>query len=164
MPKDLRVTIRLLPDKEKVYEDYKQLVTETLHSDVCYVTTMLMESFTKAVLQAPSPDAPIEMRFLKQNVQINMGCNFNYYTKKARRTIQDKETLDFTKNAVLGNLIEMWPTLKPESQAYWRKVLTEQGIIEAPSVSTRKPESLKRKIFRLLKHCMTFVTGLFGRH
>ena len=80
-----RVTIRVLPEKMQIYPRFKELVTEQLGSDVCFVTTSLWEAFLNAMDQLPPAGAPIEMKFMRQNVQINLGCNINYEPKRARR-------------------------------------------------------------------------------
>lgn len=161
---DCRVTIRLLPEKAKVYEEFKNVVTKKLHSDVCYVTTELMETFVKAVNQLPNePSSPVELRFFKQNVQINMGCNFNYYTKKARRDTHDTpESATVEKNHVFPEVANQFPNLKQESREFWLEVFRAEGIILDPSVSTRTSEGIIKKICSLWHHCMTFVTGLFS--
>lgn len=122
-----RVTIRLIPEKEHVYDEFKEIVIDRLHSDVCYVMTELMESFILAIKQLPEP-RPITLQFLKQNVQINMGCTFHYNTRHAKRLPTDRQLLEVQRNQILPNLIDMWTTLRPESKAYWTKALTESGI------------------------------------
>ena len=78
-----RVTIRLAKGKEQVYQDFKDLVIDELHSDVCYVMTMLMEDFTKTMRELPEPT---KMTLLQQNITINKGpANYYYYAKKPRR-------------------------------------------------------------------------------
>lgn len=159
---DLRVTIRLLPEKRQVYEDYRDMVINRLHSDVCYVTTMLMESFTQAVDSTPDSSKPVILSFLKQNIQINMGCNFNYFTKKARRNLKDvPESAKIEKNHVFPNVVEQFPNLKQESREFWLELFRAEGLIKDP-VSTGKLEGIYKKILALWKHCMTFVTGLLG--
>ncbi len=135
-----RVTIRLVEGKEDVYEQFKEVVTEKLHSDVCYVMTELMEVFTTAVNQLPAT-SPVILRFLKQNVQINMGCSFNYNTRKAKRLPPDRKILEVQKNQILPNLIDMWDKLKPESQRYWLQVFKEAGIFPESKPRRRRPAS-----------------------
>lgn len=130
-----RVTIRLEPGKEHVYTAFKELVINTLHSDVCYVTTSLMEAFTHAMQQNPKL-TPVTITFARQNVQINMGCTFQYYTKKAKRIPYDgRKAQNVDKNYFFPLLLEEWPTLDAQAKAYWLHRLREQGIL--PSVSTR---------------------------
>ena len=135
-----RVTIRLPPEKLEIYQEFKYIVTEVLHSDICYVIGELLEAFVNAVKQVPNPDSKITLTFAKQNIQINMGCNFNYNVKKPKRLPHQncisEESLKISKNYVLPNLIEQWPTLKPRAQEYWRQALTEAGILALGSDSS----------------------------
>lgn len=139
-----RVTIRLPPQKLEIYQEFKYIVTELQHSDICYVIGELMEAYVNAVKQLPNPDNKTVLTFVKQNIQINMGCNFNYNVKKPKRlphqTIIDKLDLEaqvkLSKNPVLPNLIEQWPTLKPHAQLYWRQQLTKAGILSVGSNPT----------------------------
>lgn len=139
-----RVTIRVQPGKELVYPEFKELVTEKLGSDVCFVTTSLWEAFNQAIKSAPNPADPVTLKFLRQHIQLNIGCNFNYNVKKSRRVPPPKTLLpevQLDRNHILPGLLEMWPTLKPESKAYWRKVFKEAGILpEARRLRPRKPK------------------------
>lgn len=128
--KQLMVTIRLNEDKADVYKDFKEVVIDKLHSDVCYVTTMLMESFTKAVNGKPNPDDPTVLNFVKQNVQINMGCNFNYFTKKARRNAPDRaqDVVTDTHN-LLPNVADDFPNISEKARSFWFEEFQAQGII-----------------------------------
>lgn len=135
-----RVTIRVLPEKMQIYPRFKELVTKQLGSDVCFVTTELWEAFLLAMDQNPPiENQPIEMKFLRQNVQINIGCQILYQPKKARRTPGSKvwtgndpsfpNYLDKQNDHILPELLDRWQTLKPEAQKFWRKRLQEAGII-----------------------------------
>ena len=132
-----RVTIRLPPEKLEIYQEFKYIVTQVQHSDICYVIGELLEVYVNAVKQIPNPDSKITLTFAKQNIQINMGCEFNYNVKKPKRlphqNFIDNQDLEakvkLSKNLVLPNLIEQWPTLKPRAQLYWRKALTQAGIL-----------------------------------
>lgn len=132
-----RVTIRLPPEKLEIYREFKFIVTEIQHSDICYVIGELIEAYVNAVKQIPNPDSKTLLTFVKQNIQINMGCNFNYNVKKPKRLphqnlidTQDLEAqVKLQKNYLLPNLIEQWPTLKPQAQLFWRKALTTAGIL-----------------------------------
>jgi hypothetical protein len=173
--KDLRVTIRLLEDKAEVYEDFKKVCTEKLHSDICYVTTMLMESFTNAVNETPNADDPMTLHFLKQNVQINMGCNFNYYTKKARRNAPDKpEDVVTDTHNLLPNVVDDVPNLSEKARKFWFEELKAQGFIpkganldDPTTAATHTPSlPLEQKaqqhfsfLRRAWKYCKTFVTS-----
>lgn len=141
-----RTTIRIPEDKINVYREFYEMVKEDLHSDICYVTVELWEAFLNAMKQKPKP--PIEMKFAKQNVQINMGCNFYYAPSKPRRELTPELALN--KNYFFPLLIEEWKTLKPEAQVYWRKRLEEAGIIEKPK-EVRKRRKKRRSIQRRKK-------------
>lgn len=116
------------------------MVKEDLHSDICYVTLELWEAFLNAMKQKPKP--PVELKFAKQNVQINMGCNFYYAPSKPRRAVTPQLALD--KNYFFPLLIEEWPTMKPEAKKFWRKRLKEAGIIPSRK-RRRKRKSTSRK-------------------
>lgn len=159
---DTRVTIRLLPEKAHVYQDFKDVVTKRLHSDVCYVTTMLMESFVNAVQETPNPDNPLEMNFVKQNIQINMGCDFNYYTKKARRTPSDLSEITTDTHNVLPNVLNQFPELNAKAREFWFREFQLQGLIPKqtrdPYVSTAKPKQSRWK--KLIYYCKTIMRHL----
>jgi hypothetical protein len=165
--KDVRVTIRLLPDKARVYDDFQTVVHDKLHSDNCYVLTMLMESFVNAVNESPNADDPLTLHFVKQNVQINMGCNFNYYTKKARRNAPSDPAEDVVTDThnLLPNVVDDVPNLSAKARAFWFEELKAQGFISKdanldapPSVSTPKaPEKSLPFFGKVHKYCMTFV-------
>jgi len=136
-----RVTIRVLPEKMQIYPRFKELVTKQLGSDVCFVTTSLWEAFLTAMAENPPADQPIEMKFLRQNVQINIGCSIKYQPKKARRYPSKEWTgsdpsfpyyINRDKNPILPGIIEQWDSLKPEAQKFWRERLQEAGIIQDP--------------------------------
>jgi hypothetical protein len=152
------VTIRLLDGKEQVYDLFKKTVTEQLHSDVCYVTTMLMESFNQAITQMPNPDQQLIMRFVKQSIQINMGCTFQYYTKKARRTPQDETSIITDKHNLLPEVTNQYQNLSKEAREFWLKEFQEEGIIP-PTVST---PTLKTKFIKKLKGLWSIVRQLFS--
>jgi hypothetical protein len=162
--KDLRVTIRLIPEKAQVYDDFKDVVTNRLHSDICYVTTMLMESFVSAVNETSNPDDPLTMHFVKQNVQVNMGCNFNYYTKKARRNAPDRaeDVITDTHN-LLPNVVDDFQNISEKARKFWFEEFQAQGIIPKnkvdPSVSTGKQPMKKFSFFgKVWSYCKTIVT------
>jgi len=147
-----RVTIRLPSEKMQVYEEFKRIVIEKQHSDICYVIGELMEVYVNATKQIPDPDKQIVLRFMKQNIQINMGCNFNYNVKKPKRlphqdlinNLDLEAKVKLSKNLVLPNLIEQWPTLKPHAQLYWRQQLTKAGILPLGSNPSRSDHHTPR--------------------
>jgi hypothetical protein len=173
LKKDVRVTIRLLPEKQEVYNDYKKVVTERLHSDVCYVTTMLMESFLNSINEMPNSDLPFELNFVKQNVQINMGCNFNYYTKKARRNAPNDPAEDVVTDThnLLPNIVDQVPDLSEKARKFWFNELQAQGFISKdaspdapPLVSTVVSQKKKKSFFGSIhSYCMTFVCWVLRR-
>jgi hypothetical protein len=153
MPK--RVTIRLIEGKEAIYDEFQTLVKEKLHSDVCYVTTSLMEAFVKAVEASPNADSKVTMEFLKQRIQINLGCTFQYYTKKARRVNNDDSSIISDTHNLLPTFIDQYPTMKQDSKAWWIEELRKQGF----NVSKRKKRRYKQqKKKKRPYYCMTNVT------
>jgi hypothetical protein len=162
MTDDLRVTIRLLPDKREVYQNFKDNVINHYHSDICYVMTSLMEAFNEATQQTPNPNEPVTLKFLKQNVQINIGCNFNYNVKKARR-IQHETELNVNKNVFFPALIEQWPTMTQANKQFWLQRLQQEGII--PNTNTKKFPIKKPcdKSHTILHAIKSFVNWLRGK-
>jgi hypothetical protein len=164
-----KVTIRVQKSKLHVYPEFKELVTEELGSDVCYVTTALWEAFNQAIKNAPNPADPVTLKFLRQHIQLNIGCNFNYNVKRARRTPPlgpGLPEVQLDRNHILPGLMEMWPTLKPDSKQYWLDRFKEAGIITPekprtrkpkphPSISTPQPEATITKTERRMEQSMT---------
>lgn len=76
--------IRVPPSKQQIIEEYKRLVIEDLHSDLCFVTTMLIESYVKAMREIPEPT---QIKLVKQDITIQQFCTNIYGTslKRARR-------------------------------------------------------------------------------
>lgn len=184
-----RVTIRVLPSKIQVYPRFKELVIDKLGSDVCFVTTSLWEAFLQAMDQVPpEPEDKIEMKFFKQNVQINLGCQINYNPKKARRTPASKTwtgqdpTFPFyinrDKNPLLPEFLDQWETMGDRARHFWLKKLIEKGIVpaevltmgqdkpaepEPPLVSIGTRDKPIKKFFKTLKKSMTNVTDWLRR-
>jgi len=78
--------IRVPPQKQAIIDEFKELVIKDLHSDICYVTTMLLESFVKA--NRPLKD-PTIIKLVKHEITINQNCTNIYGAglKRARRVI-----------------------------------------------------------------------------
>lgn len=145
-----RTTIRIPEEKLELYQDFCKVVKDDLHSDICYVTVELWEAFLLALKNAPKPPKdPVELKFAKQNIQINLGCNFYYTPQKPRRKITPEVALN--KNYFFPLLIEEWDTLKPEAKAYWRNKLMEAGIIEKPAVRIGYLAKIKRVMLAIIK-------------
>lgn len=158
--KGLTVTIRLIPEEREVYPKFKKIVIEKQHSDVCYVLTMLMKAYNQAVNANPNPDDPVTMTFLKQNVQINMGCTFQYYTKKARRIPQDESdivTLD--RRNLLPEIVNQSGLMSEKAKEWWVEELRTQGWKLDPPASTGKPDKPR---FSRLKQLWSIVKHLFA--
>ncbi len=168
-----RVTVRVLPEKMQIYPRFRDLVTEKLGSDVCFVTTSLWEAFLIAMDEVPPmPTDQLEMKFLRQNVQINIGCNITYQPKKARRSpvtpgVSMEPLIKIEKNRFLPLLLEEWKTMNERSKAFWRERLIEAGIMpkprkrraRAPSVSTGKRKARKSRPGKRMRNSMTNVTA-----
>ena len=163
-----RVTIRVQKSKQYVYPEFYKLV-KAQGSDICYVTVSLWEAFNQAIKNAPNPADPITLKFQRQHIQLNIGCNFNYNVKKARRLPPGSglPEIQLDRNHILPGLIEMWPTLKPESKAYWRKALKDAGVLPEtrrrprkpkppPPVSTGAPGDIITKTVKRMELGMTF--------
>lgn len=151
-PKDQlkeRVTVRLLPAKLQVYPRFRDLVTKELGSDVCFVTTSLWEAFLMAMDQNPPVDDQLEIKFLRQNVQINIGCTINYEPKKARRTPGTLPRLDIKKNYFLPLVLDEWKTLNDHQKEMIREQLRAEGIIKSDEPEKKKKGLLRGFISRI---------------
>lgn len=163
MKNDLRVTIRLLPDKRQVYDDFKDNVINRYHSDICYVMTSLMEAFNTATLKSPNSNDVVTMTFLKQNVQINIGCNFNYNVKKARR-IQTRTDLTVNKNIAWPNFIEEFPNMTEKNKDFWTKELLNAGVIQhAKKFEKPKPCDKSHTLLHALRRFVKWLREKFQR-
>lgn len=163
-----KTTIRILKDKEWVYEDFKKLVLDRLHSDLCYVTVSLWEAFVLAFEKVPNPEEPIMLNFPRQNIQINMGCNLNYNVKKSRRKpegIRDplsQPRVELRKNLFFPLLLEEWETLSEEKKRFWYERLVEAGIIQQSEVESSFPihekaqQTNENKKSDSMEQCMAF--------
>lgn len=159
--------MRINREKLAIYPEFKEIVTKQLGSDVCFVTVELWEAFSQAIKNAPNPSSPITLKFLRQQIQLNIGCNLNYNVRKARRlpTGPALPEIQLDRNHILPGLLEMWPTLKPESKKWWRKALRDAGVLEPrprrkkrktlPSVSTGKRKGTIDKASSSMEQCMT---------
>jgi hypothetical protein len=155
------VTIRLLPEERDVYTEFKEIVSKKQHSDVCYVLAMLMKAYTQAVNSSPDPADPVTLKFLRQSVQINMGCTFQYYTKKARRTPTDPFTIITDKHNLLPEVTNQYPQLTKEAREFWLREFIAEGIIPKPAIPpSKKPENT---ITSKLKHLRSIVKQLFAK-
>ncbi len=133
-----KATIRLKPETIGIYNDFRDLV-KSQGGDVCYVTAELWTAYLKGCEQIPS--GPTAISVPKQNIQINMGCTFNYLSgRRARRLppYERRDVVDVSLNHILPNLVDQWQTLKPEAQRFWRKALVDSGIIEPPAPKRKR--------------------------
>lgn len=154
------VTIRIpREDYETVYLPLKELVTKKLGSDVCYTTITLYRAFLNAMNQVQQQPDHIEMKFLRQNVQINMGCNFNYEVKKRRRAPENlfPEDIITDKTNLLPNLISQFPQLTPQAQSFWIEELKRQGFQIMPPSQKGKTNIFWAKLSTIVKHCKAFL-------
>lgn len=173
-----RVTVRVLHEKKQIYPRFKELVTKKLGSDVCFVTTALWEAFLIAMDQVPPPPQnDVEIKFLRQNVQINIGCAITYQPKKARRSpISPALTLDplvkVEKYHFLPHLLDEWKRMNEKSKQFWRERLIESGIMpkprkkrkrSLPSVSTGKHKRKSPGRGKRMKDSMTKVAAAVRR-
>lgn len=159
------MTVAINAEKRAIYPEFKEIVTKQLGSDVCYVTVELWEAFNQAIKRAPKPSDVVTLKFLRQHIQLNIGCNLNYNVRKARRLPPGPALpeIQLDRNHILPGLLEMWPTLKPESKKYWRKALREAGVLEPrrkrkalPSISTGKRKTTITETSSLMEQSMAF--------
>jgi hypothetical protein len=151
------VSFRTPKGKELVYPEFFKLVKDTQGGDTCHVVFSFMEAYLQAMKQAPDPNKLIELKFPKQTVIINMGCNFNYSPSRARRL--PKQTfpeINLNKNSFLPLFLEEFPTMKEASFQHYQKQFREAGLDlkplrpkpTHPSVSTRTRKTRVKKTFK----------------
>ena len=82
--------IRVPKDKQAIIDEYKELIKDRLHSDTCFLTTMLIESFVKAHREIKEPTV---IQLVKQDITINQNCTNIYGTalKRSRRLAPESE-------------------------------------------------------------------------
>jgi len=160
-----RVEFRVNPDVDQVRVDFFKNI-DRLHTDRCYILTSLMKAWNLAVSAIPDPDAKVNVATPGQSIQINIGCNFHYHTKKARRTLPTSRLpeMEMRKNTFFPLLLEEWPTLREDQKAFWRQQLINAGIMP-PLEQTQPPASTgKRKsIFTFFKRLLSIVRQLSGK-
>jgi hypothetical protein len=153
--KALTVTIRLLPEEREIYPEFKKIVTEKQHSDVCYVLTMLMKAYNQAVSATPELTEPIELKFAKQSVQINMGCTFQYYTKKARRVPQDESNIvTIDRKNLLPEIVNQSGLMSDKAKQWWIEELRLQGWNLQPPNKPRV--SIFQRLWTIIKHLFRY--------
>jgi len=126
--------------------------------------------------QLPPVEDQLEIKFLRQNVQINIGCQITYQPKKARRSpitpgVSQEPIIEIRKNHLLPLLLEEWKTLNDASKRYWTERLIETGIIKKPrrrktvplrdslpSVSTGNKKQRARRAWKVMEDSMTNVS------
>jgi hypothetical protein len=135
--------------------------------------------------QAPPVDDQLEIKFLRQNVQINIGCNFHYAPRKARRSpgtvgappgsTNFVKPLEKKKNLFLPLALDEWETLTDKQKKGLIGMMKDEGILDEivatlkaelqppPSVSTGERKTTGKKILELLGNSMTKVTGWLKR-
>lgn len=155
-----------------MYNEIKDFIIDELGSDLCFVQWSLLKAFFKGLKNSPSPEQEnIELKFLRQNIQLNIGCTINYNRLKARRLpheIPREPPVQVDRSFKLPLLLEDWDLLSEKSKAFWKQAMIEKGILEAPHplTSTRAPE--KRKSFfdllhSIVHHLLDKVRGLVKR-
>lgn len=185
-----RVTIRILKSKLDVYPKFKELVTNKIGSDICFVTVQLWEAFLQAFENAPDPEnqQKYEIKFLRQNVQINIGSTVYYQPKKARR-YPKQDIITTEKNLYFQEVFKDFHTLKDIQKKQILDQLVKEGIVPDPKIvavpvpkkirkprkkrathtkiSIGKPKKRKGFFYKLWEYSMTIVTGiwelLFGK-
>jgi len=182
-----RVTIRILKSKLDVYPKFKELVTKKIGSDICFVTVQLWEAFLQAFEKMPDAEnqQKYEIKFLRQNVQINIGSTVYYQPKKARR-YPNHDLITTEKNLYFQEVFKDFHTLKDIQKKQILDQLVKEGIVPDPQivaakkirkprkkrathprVSTGKRKKRKGFFIKLWEYSMTIVTAiwelLFGK-
>lgn len=81
--------IRVPLDKQPIIDEYKEIVIDRQHSDLCYVTTSLIEAYVKAFREVPEPTI---IRLFKQDITIQQNCTNIYGAtlRKPRRLMPEE--------------------------------------------------------------------------
>jgi hypothetical protein len=154
-----KVGYRIKWEDKPEYETIKKFVVEDLHSDMCFIQWSLLRAFFYGLSKKPNINNTFEIKFPRQNIQMNIGCTINYNRLKARRLPPKEPPLELRKDYLLPLLLEEWSTLSEAKKTFWRERLKENGIIYT-SDSCQKPEKNKNFFQTLLKYCLTIVSKL----
>ena len=163
-----KVTYRIKQEDKPLYKEIKQFVKDELHSDICFFQWTSLRSFYNAFKNGPNKEDKIEVKFLRQNVQVNIGCTMNYNRLKARRLPPKEPPIELRKDHLLPLLLEQWSTLSEAKKQFWRERLIESGISTEstethPSVSDGKVQDPEISFVGLLRSIVQQLTALIKR-
>lgn len=149
-----KVTYRIKKEDKAEYERIKSFITQDLGSDICFIQWSLLRAFFNGMSQSPNPKDVTELKFLRQNIQLNIGCTINYNRLKARRLPPTEPKLELDKNRFFPLLLEEWQTMSEKNKAFWLERLKETGILPPPHFP------LERKNRKTLKQILKKLWGI----
>lgn len=145
-----KVTYRIKQEDKQDYLEIKDFITNELGSDLCFIQWNLLKAFFAGMKNTPDSKGDIELKLLRQHIQLNIGCTINYNRLKARRLPPSQPKLELDKNRFFPLLLEEWGTMSQKNKDFWCARLLEAGIDTHPLISTRgKPKSIKQKLNKL---------------
>jgi hypothetical protein len=144
------ITLRVQKGKEEVYPEFLHNVKDVQGGDICHVITSMMEAYNQAFKVVPDPEAQIHIKFPKQTIILNMGCNFFYQPGKARRLPKNGlPEINLDKNRFLPLFLEEFPSMKEASFKYYQERFRDSGLtlekIHEPHTFISTPKTERRK-------------------
>lgn len=131
------VSYRIKHEDSDEYNKIKKFIIDELGADMCFIQWNLLRAFFNGMTQAPNPKNEIELKFLRQNIQLNVGCTINYNRIKARRLPKPQPPVIKTdREFKLPLLLEDWDLLSEKSKAFWRQAIIDRGIMPGPDQDT----------------------------
>lgn len=125
------INYRVTEADYKQYEKIKEFITDDLGSDVCFIQWNLLLAFFNGMKQAPPANDVIELKFLRQHIQLNIGCQINYNRMKARRLPPEPTppAIKTDREFKLPLLLEDFPLLSDKSKDFWKTEIINRRIV-----------------------------------
>ncbi len=160
------VSYRIKNEDVKEYEQIKNFIIEELGSDLCFIQWNLLRAFFNGMTKTtPNKQDTIELKFLRQNIQLNIGCQINYNRVKARRLPKPQPPiLKVDREFKLPLFLEDFNLLSEKSKAFWRKEIIKKGIVTKNDFDThtlisngkaKSKISFFRKLWRIVQQLFT---------
>ena len=125
------VNYRIKHEDYAEYLEIKDFIINDLGADLCFVQWNLLRAFFNGMNKtAPLDQDKIELKFLRQNIQLNIGCQINYNRFKARRVPNPKPPVVKTdREFKLPLLLEDFPLLSKKARSFWKKQIIAREIV-----------------------------------
>lgn len=152
-----QVGYRIKKSDEQHYLEIKDFIINDLGADMCFIQWNLLKAFFNGLTQAPPANDVIELKFLRQNIQLNVGCTINYNRVKARRLppVYQPDKIKTDEIFRVPLLLEDYELLNDKAKVFWKKAIIEKGIVTAQDF---KRQGITKKILNFLsriKHLLT---------